>query len=155
MPPAPRARVAYLQHGRSAGSGVGDVGSIRLDGSGELVLGGGGGARDRFLSFTSDQLLLTGHTGAAPEVRSVALDGSAARVRIGSDGVLAGGAARGDADNRLERLDAALAPTALQLPSTASPLLLLEDGRLVARVAGTGLVGARRTSWNRWARFAP
>lgn len=133
-------RVAFLKNERSAGSGMGDVGSIRLDGSGELLLGGGG-ARDRFLSFAAGQLLFTSHAGSAPQVRSVALDGSNARVRVGSDGVLAGGALLvAVRDNALERLDASLAPTPLQLPSTASPLLLLEDGRLVARVAGTGLV---------------
>ena len=135
--------IAYLANAQSLGDGVGDVRAIRLDGSADRLLGAGGGD-DQFHGFAGASAVLTAHRSGATEVRSVPLDGSAAKVRAGSRGVLffSGGAlvaARGAA---LEKLDASLAATTIALPAGTTALAVLPDGRVAGFAAGSGLLAA-------------
>ena len=134
--------VVYLANAQSLGDGVGDVRALRLDGSGDRLLGAGGGD-DQFHGLSGSSALVTARRSGAAEVRSVPLDGAAAKVRAGSRGVLFSRgvlvAARGAS---LEKLDAALSATTLALPSGATALAVLPDGRVAGFLAGSGLLAA-------------
>ena len=132
-------RVAYLAHRGSKTAAVGDVRSIRTDGTGAIALGGGD-RHDRFHGAAGGAILLT--TQAAG-VRLVALDGTLLRERPGSTGLLFQKgmlvAGRGDG---FELLDRDLSATPLSLASGAKVLALLDDGRVAAHLAGAGVVAA-------------
>ena len=135
-------RAVYLARATSAIKQAGDLRSVRIDGSGDLALGGGD-ADDLFHGLAGAAVLLTEHASAAAEIHSVGADGSGRVSRAGSLGTLyAGGLLVASRGAQLERLDSKLAPTALGLPVGAAALVLRDDGSVIAHAAGQGLFAA-------------
>jgi hypothetical protein len=69
-------RVAFLA-GMATPAGIGDLRSVKLDGTGTIVLGGGDG-QDRIAQVTGSRILLTTHSSGLGDVRVIGIDGSAA-----------------------------------------------------------------------------
>lgn len=136
-------RIVYLANNTSAVSKTGDVRSVKLDGSGDLALGGGD-ADDTFHGLAGSTVLLTEHATGAAEVHAVSADGSGRKSRAGSKGVLfASGALVASRSGALERLGRDLSATALNFPEGAATALALRaDGTVFAHVAGQGVLAA-------------
>jgi hypothetical protein len=134
-------RVAYLASASSASIDAGDVRSMKSDGSGDVALGGGEG-KDLFHGITGGMLVLTVN-GASPEVRAVSFDGSELHSRSGSVGLLfSRGSVVAAHGAGFEVLDTGMSASPLRLPVGANVLAVLDDGRVAAHVAGTGVVAA-------------